>query len=76
MCAYLGWATTVASLGGDFLIAGLDHTDQRTLKVISPPSLFASNMSVILVLDLSKPEELWNTMEMALKQVREGGGGG
>ena len=30
----------------------------------------ASNMSVVLVLDLSKPEELWNTQETFVKQVR------
>lgn len=32
-------------------------------------SFVVSNLSVILVLDLSKPEELWTTLEVALKQV-------
>lgn len=30
-----------------------------------------SNVSVVLVLDLSKPEELWNTLEVFIKQVNE-----
>ena len=31
--------------------------------------LFFSRVSVVLVLDLSKPNELWNTLEVFIKQV-------
>jgi hypothetical protein len=30
-----------------------------------------SDVSVVLVLDLSKPEELWNTLEIFIQQVRD-----
>ncbi|KAL5486978.1 hypothetical protein EMCRGX_G019526 [Ephydatia muelleri] len=42
-------------------------------KLIEIPITAASidNLSVILVLDLSKPEELWITLEVALKQVTQ-----
>jgi dynein light intermediate chain 2 len=36
---------------------------------ITPETI--SNVSVIIVLDLSKPEELWDTLEVLLKEVNE-----
>ena len=34
--------------------------------------LFYRGLAVFIVLDLSKPEELWNTLEVLLKQVSYG----